>query len=282
MWPGIRFAFAAHGVADVRVTAGPTDERNLARGAIAGGATTIVVVGGDGTSSNVADVILRSGANVRLGVVPAGTGNDFAKILGTAGQSLGIVASLSVEPSDTRVDVGCIEDKHFLNSCGLGFDVAVLQGLDRTRWLTGSAVYLYAALTQVLGFRGLHLAIESPRRKRARTLYMMVVIANCPYFGGAFTIAPSADVSDGELDAVSFVDAAATRRLRLLSAATRGRHVGLPGVEVERASEFILHCDEIPFFETDGEVHRANSASVSVRCLPLALRVITGGGFGTR
>ena len=276
MLPAIRSVFATHGVTDVRITAEWRDERNVAIAAIADGCTTIVCVGGDGTTGNVADVILRSGSDATLGVIPAGTGNDFAKTLGTDGASLEVVARRAVESSGTRVDVGRVEDRFFLNSCGFGFDVAVLQGLTGVAWFNGSALYLYAALRQLYRFRGVNIAIQSPAAKRERSLYMMLLIANGPYFGGAFLIAPSATVTDGELDGIAVADASAGRRLRMLGAATRGTHTSCREVTVERAPEFTLGFDDIPFYETDGEVHQASSATVTLRCVPRALRVITG------
>lgn len=276
MLPEIRSTFVARGVTDVITTREWKDERKLATEAIARGFTTIVCVGGDGTTANVANAILHSGADTRLGVIPAGTGNDFAKILGTSGESLGMVARRSVDPASARVDAGRVEDNFFLNSCGFGFDVAVLQGLGDVRWLKGNAVYLYTALTQLLSFRGLHVTVESTALTRKRSLHMMVLIANGPYFGGGLPIAPTASITDGELDAVAVHDVRAIRRLRLLAAVALGRHAAHPAVHIERAAGFTVRFDAIPFYESDGEVHQAKSASLVVRCIPGALKVLTG------
>jgi len=273
--PAVRSAFARYGVTDVRATDQQTDEAALADSAIADGATTIVCVGGDGTSGNIANTILRSGSDVRLGVIAAGTGNDFAKTLRATSTPLDEIAGLAVARSDQRMDVGKVDDRYFLNSCGFGFDVAVVQGLAKSRWLKGKGVYVYTALRQLLGYRGLNIAIRSLAADHDRALYMMIVIANAPHFGGTFVIAPSAEVTDGELDAVLVIDAKSLRRLRLLGAATRGAHTTFEEVRMNRAAEFTLAFDQAPFYETDGEVHRAERPTVEVRCVPLALRVIS-------
>ena len=271
----VRSAFAPYGIADFKTTDSEADESVLAARAIGDGATTIICVGGDGTSSNVANVILRSGADVQLGVIPAGTGNDFAKTLGVTSTPVSEIARLAVEKSHHRIDVGRVEDRFFLNSCGFGFDVAVVQGLARSRWLKGNGVYVYTALRQLLGFRGLNIAIRSLAADHERSLYMMLVIANAPHFGGTFIIAPAADVTDGELDAVLVLDASSLKRLRLLGAATRGAHSTHKEVRVNRAPEFTLAFDEPQFYETDGEIQQAERATVEVRCVPGALRVIS-------
>ncbi len=273
--PDVRAAFSAHGITDIRTTDRQTTESALATSAIADGATTIVCLGGDGTCGNVANAILHSNANVRFGVIPGGTGNDFAKTLGVTSTPLAEIARMATEPSDFRIDVGRVDDRFFLNSCGFGFDVAVVQGLARTRWLKGNGIYVYTALRQLLGFRGLNIAIRSLAADHERSLYMMLVIANAPHFGGTFIIAPAADVTDGELDAVLVLDASSLRRLRLLGAATRGAHTAHREVRVNRAPEFMLAFDEPQFYETDGEIQRAELATVEVTCVPRALRVIS-------
>ena len=135
------------------------DEARLATHAITQGSTTIVVVGGDGTTMHVANAIIYSGADVRLAILPAGTGNDFAKVLGTDKCNPALVAARSVVRGDTRVDVGKIESHYFLNCCGFGFDVAVLEGISRNKRLRGNAVYLYTALKELFGYRGIELAV---------------------------------------------------------------------------------------------------------------------------
>jgi YegS/Rv2252/BmrU family lipid kinase len=275
--PAVRAAFARYGVSDFRTTHERTDEVALAKSAIADGATTVVCVGGDGTSANVANAILHSNASVRLGVIPAGTGNDFAKTLRATSTPFDDIARLAMAQSDDRMDVGRVDDRFFLNSCGFGFDVAVVQGLAKSRWLKGNGVYVYTALRQLLGFRGLDIAIRSLAADHERALYMMIVIANAPHFGGTFVIAPTADATDGELDAVLVVDASSWRRLRLLGAATRGAHMAFKEVRVNRAPEFTLAFDQAPFYQTDGELQRANSATVVVSCVPAALRVLVAG-----
>jgi diacylglycerol kinase (ATP) len=110
-------------------------------------------------------------------------------------------------------------------------------------------------------------------------MYLLVVIANGARFGGGFAIAPSATVTDGELDAVLIRNASATRRLRMLAAATRGTHGRFGEVSVERAPRFTFSFADNPFYESDGEVHQASRRELTVECVPAALRVLTGDTF---
>ncbi|HMA21498.1 MAG TPA: YegS/Rv2252/BmrU family lipid kinase [Gemmatimonadaceae bacterium] len=276
MIPQIRERFAEVGVSDILFTRQRGDEGPLAEQAIAQGCTTLVVVGGDGTTTHVGNAILKSGSNTRLAVLPAGTGNDFAKTLGTDRSDVATLARLSVQAGDARIDVGKIEDRFFLNCCGFGFDVAVLEGIERTRWLRGNAVYLYTALRQLFDYDGIDLQIGGTTGGWKR--HLLLVIANTEYFGGMFRIAPGASAADGMLDAVSILDVPHLRRIPLLAAATRGAHASRPECTITRAMSFKVSFPVPPTYETDGELHRAQAENLVVTSCPRALRVVTASG----
>ena len=273
MAPAINAAFAAPG-AGITFTTGAGGEKTAARSAIADGARTIVVVGGDGTASNVANVIMNSGEDVRMAVLPAGTGNDMAKVLGTAHASPAEVARLCANAEAQRMDVGRVEDVFFVNCCGFGFDVAVLEGIERNKRLRGNAVYVYTALSQILGYRGINAAVVSPGSARQAQLHMLLVIANAAYFGGAFEIAPGATAKDGQLDAVSILDIAPWKRVGILAAAMAGKHERFRECVRERSAQFDIGFDDPPLYECDGELHRARSSSLRISSCPAALSVV--------
>ncbi len=273
--PDVRRAFARVGVEDVRISSSKQDEKVVARRAIADGRTTLAAVGGDGTWSNIANAILETGADVRLALLAAGTGNDFAKSVGAPARDLDASARLAADGPDQRVDVGRIENRYFLNIAGFGFDVAVLEDSERVFFLRGNAVYVYSALRQLLGYRPSLIDLQSVDGHHSLAKRLMLVIANARHFGGAFHIAPFASITDGLLDAVSIADATAMRRLALFAAAARGTHVKHAEVTIEQSSAFHLRFQSPPAYETDGEYHRAASAQIEVACLPGALRIVT-------
>ena len=276
MLPRIREVFAALGVSAVDVTGSAGEERALADRALADGCTTLVAVGGDGTWSNVAGAILASGADCRLALLAAGTGNDFAKTVGVPAGDLEATARLAVEGGDARVDVGRIEGRHFLNIAGFGFDIAVLEDCARITWMKGGNLYLVSALRQLFGYPGVEIAVGSPLRERGKARHLMLVIANAKHFGGSFHIAPGAELADGLLDAVSILDAPPLGRIGLFVATTRGTHTADPRVITEQASRFTLRFPAPPAYETDGEYRRAESDVLEIECVPNALRVVVG------
>lgn len=268
----MRRAFGQVGVGenDVQTTARPGEEAALTRRAIDEGATTIVAVGGDGTWSNVASALIRSGADCRLGLIAAGTGNDFAKSVGAPARDCVVSARLAVYGPDCRVDVGRVEDQYFLNAVGFGFDVAVLEEAARVRWLRGTLLYAYAALHQLLRYDGIDVAFDAERT----TCRLIFVVANGRWFGGAFQIAPSASCDDGLLDAVAIPEATGIERVRLFASAIRGAHVRLPNVDGRQARAFTLEFASPPAYDLDGEYRQARSNTVTIECVPRALRVV--------
>jgi diacylglycerol kinase (ATP) len=228
-------------------------------------------VGGDGTWSNVADAIVHSGTDCRLALVAAGTGNDFAKSVVVPARDYAATARLAVDGPDRRVDVGRVENRHFLNAVGFGFDVAVLESATKVRWLKGSLLYAYAALGQILRYRGVDLAGSDDPDAASHLLF---VVANGRWFGGAFQIAPHASCDDGLLDAVAVADASPLGRVRLFFNALRGSHIRLPMVEMRQARTFSLTFQTPPAYEVDGEYRIAAGTALDIECLPGALRVV--------
>lgn len=271
----VRRAFAAVGVTDIRSTSARGDERVVARRAIEDGVTTIVAVGGDGTWGNVANAIIGSGADVRLALAAAGTGNDFAKTVGAPASDFAATARLAVDGPDVAVDVGCIEGKYFLNVTGFGFDIAVIEDVEKITALKGDLVYVYSALRQLFGYRGIPIEVSNGSAGHGVVQHLMLIIANGKNFGGSFRIAPDASVTDGRLDAVAIRVAPPLRRMRLFGAATRGTHMGLAEVRAEQSDHFTLTFAAPPAYETDGEYNRAATSTLDVWCVPGALRVVS-------
>lgn len=271
----IREAFAARGLTDVRGTRAAGDETRLVQEALDDGVTTLVVAGGDGTWSKCAVALARAGSPARMAFLSAGTGNDFAKNLHAPSRDPEAMARLVAEGGvERRVDLGRVDDAWFTNVAGFGFDVAVLRASGAWPVLRGPAVYVAAAVGELFRYDGLDARLDDADWARR----LMLVFSNGRAFGGTFRIAPGARVDDGRLDLVSFADTSSARRVPLLVRALRGTHLADARVEHRAAASFTLECREPPWFELDGELHRAPNAKVTIASLPGALRVLEAPG----
>ena len=259
------------------LTQGPGDEARLAEDAIHRGFRRIVAVGGDGTWGNVGNAILRTGVPAALGLVPGGTGCDLAKTLGIPPRDVGACCRIVLDGATRTIDVGRIEDKHFLNIAGFGYDVAVLEDSWNVPYLEGGALYLYCALRQLGSYRGFSLEQEVDGRPLGKRDMLMVIVANARIFGGGFRVAPHADLEDGKLEAVAFGNMGLSGRVSALVRLLRGTHLRHPRVTAATASRLVYRFASPPAYETDGEWNQARSAEIVVEAVPKALRVLVPG-----
>jgi len=273
----LRAAFTERQLGGIYETTQSGDEERVTALALARGARTIVAVGGDGTCSRIANAVLRTANTCRLAVLPAGTGNDFAKTLGVTAYGPEQIKELVSSDRTAEVDVGFADGQFFLNSCGFGFDASVLEATSRVRFLKGDAVYIYSALQQLFTYRGIDVSPSGAQgAKRGRML--MVTVSNGRFLGGAFKIAPHASVLDGKLDACFFSDAGVVERVKLFLGALRGTHLGMPSVSSAGVRELTLTFADKPKMEMDGELRTARSRTVELKCIPGALSVLATPG----
>lgn len=280
--PSVREAFGAVGVTDIRLTERAGDESRVVRAALADGAETIAIVGGDGTWGRCAGAVLDAGAGdkVRLAFLTGGTGNDFAKNLGAPTTDFAAMARLTADPAcERRVDAGAIEcggkTHWFLNVAGFGFDAVVLQDTSKGGKLGGNAVYIAAALKRLIGYPGF--AFTEGGTDGQTRFAMMLVFSNGTNFGGAFRIAPRAKVDDGMFDLIEIGNVRGLWRIPLFLNALRGAHLSHSKVRARRGARCMLAFTGAPACDLDGELVQLSSRDVVVRMAPGALRVVAPG-----
>lgn len=270
-----RSALEAEGACAVWVTREPGDEVRCAAEALAAGADTICVLGGDGTWSRVAAVLAERRATARFVPLAAGSGNDFAESLELPAGDVVAMASLARHAGDRRVDAGVVDGRYFFNAAGIGLDVAVLESLERTRWLSGRARYAAAAIRPLFTYAAFSASVAFDALPAPTRDLLAVVVCNGRRFGGMLQVAPSAEVDDGQLDVVTVGAASLARRLALFAAATRGRHIGQREIELRRVSRCVVGGNDRPSsFELDGERYPWTGNPLEFRCVHHALRVV--------
>ena len=176
--------------------------RPLAARAVKQGAYGVVAVGGDGTINQVAPALV--GSKTRLGLIPAGTGNGFARALAIPLDAQGACRVLARGVSK-RFDYGAMDlGRGYANMLGLGWDAWIAGKANELRWLnkiSGFLRYLGAAILCAgkLGTQKMRLVIDG---KVVEGDFLVVAIANSPQYGFGCTIAPMAHMADGHFDVV--------------------------------------------------------------------------------
>ena len=250
------------------MTKAPGHATELAYAAAQSGAETVLAIGGDGTAVEVARGLI--GTPAALGVIPAGTGNDFIKTLGLPKDPLAALDFVLAHPArDT--DVGDVNGRLFLNEIGTGFDVTVLDFAQKAkRFCRGLLPYLYGVIRTLFHFRGIQLSYAMDGGEMVTKDVFVIAVANGGVIGGGIPIAPEAQADDGLLDVV-VVNKIRSRNLpaRLIGL-MRGKILSFPETQFIRAKKVFFSADKMRV-NIDGEV--TDEASVETRLLPKALRI---------
>lgn len=159
----------------------------------------VIAVGGDGTAYEVACGLMDTG--MPLGIIPAGTGNDFIKTVGVPKKPLDAL-SFILNHKPRPVDVGSMNDRLFLNVCGTGFDVTVLDNANAAKkYCRGLMPYLIGLIRAIFHYRPVHVRFTADGDAQERDV-LICSVANGRFIGGGIPICPDATADDGLLDLV--------------------------------------------------------------------------------
>lgn len=247
------------------------DGRRKTRRAIEEGVDTILVVGGDGMVNSIGSELI--GSPVALGVIPAGSGNGFARHFNIPLQPEPAAQALAKAKRRT-IDVGTMNGRPFLVTCSLAWDGALVRTFDRSP-VRGILPYVFAAVYEYLGYapQPFEVVVDD---EPARTFPDPVVftIANLTQFGGGARIAPSAHADDGMLELVTVAQRDAPMVLPNLGKLFDGRIDTVPQVTTLRFSRMKVRRAKPGPVQLDGELLEA-PAEVELGVLPKALNVLT-------
>lgn len=174
------------------------DAEKIARALTERGETDIIVLGGDGTLHEVLNGLVDP-AKCRLGVIPSGTGNDFAE---KAGIPLDVkkATQLILDGNAQETDYLQVGDRRCMNVAGIGMDVDVLERCQKGK-LKGKMKYLLSLTQSLFAFKGYQIEIVSDGVKETRNA-LIAAACNGTQFGGGIIICPTAEIADGKIDVV--------------------------------------------------------------------------------
>ncbi len=266
---------------EVERTAGPGHGTELAARAVQAGAQRVVAVGGDGTVHEVANGLLRSpgGADVALGVVPIGSGNDFAKLVGLYRHSPVRAVRRLVTAQTARFDAGLVCEEYFVNSVGFGFGPEVVRVRNAMPGLSGFGLsgftsYFVPVLHAFAGYRAQRFEVRA--RGFAETGYMMMVeVCNGTTAGGSYRFAPDAQPGDGWLDVCLVRRVSLLRFLMAVARVMRGTHANMGEVALFQTREVTIRSLDGPLLlHLDGELRQPDASQCTVRLEPGRLKVM--------
>lgn len=276
-WPAVRAVLQDAGArVELAETARHGHAVELAGAAARAGWPAVVAMGGDGTVHEVVNGLLRASdgeaATAALGIVPAGSGNDFALLAGIA-RDPAEAARRIVSGAERRVDAGRVGDRWFTNGVGVGLDARVAVEANRNRRLRGIGIYLWALARVLRTFRPPVMRVEIDGEVIERPL-TLATVGNGGRHGGGFWICPAARIDDGMLD-VCVCDGLGTLRiLRFLPKVLRGTHVGESCVHMRTARHVRITSDTPLPVHADGEILSEAARELEIEIAPGCLRLL--------
>ena len=257
--------------------AGSGDEAEQAcRQAVAEGLGALVAVGGDGTVHRALQAVATT--QVGFGVVPAGTGNDFAAGTGVPSAPLKAAEAIAAAIRDQRdraMDLARVttaegDVRWFGAVLAAGFDAIVNERANRMRRPRGPRRYDLAILLEMARLRPRRYTLVLDGADRSLT-GVLVAIGNCRSYGGGLLICPDADPADGLLDVVVAGSLGRGDLIRLKPRLRRGTHLSDPRVAAYTAREVRIEAEGIIAY-ADGE--RIAALPLLVSCIPGAVRLL--------
>ena len=271
-----RAALERSGLAhEFSLTAGHGDASRLVTEGIAAGYRRFAVVGGDGTTEQVADALMDHDWSTppALGVIPIGSGSDFVRTFGF-GRSVSDAVARLADGEPYPIDVGRVDGpwgrRHFVNVADIGIAAATIPVAMRLpRWLGGTR-YPAAFWLVLPRFRTAEVEVEVGDRTY-RGPAINVVIANGQFFGGGMNVAPKAMLMDGEFDVQVFTGPK-RHAVTLMPRVMRGLHLRHSGVRRFTGPEVSVRVTSPWPVDVDGELlDVTNELRASI--LPAALHL---------
>ncbi len=262
---------------EVHQSAGVGDLENQVREAVRSGCSQLIVAGGDGSVHEAVNGIMSARGQAALGVVPVGTGNDFAKAAGIPldwEAATTLLARRVADGAEPRsMDLGRMNDRWFANGAGIGLDAKVTKIARSYRWPVGDLVYLAAIFRAMVdGIATPEILVESDALQWDGPL-TLANISNGPWVGGMFHIAPMAKNDDGALELLIAAPVTRRRILQLLPKLMRGSHMQEKEIAHASVRRVKVSASAPVPSHLDGEVQPPQT-DFDIEVLPGALRLL--------
>ncbi len=274
-----------YGAADWSGTVYPTHATELARQAGLDGYDMVIALGGDGTVHEVINGLMQVPAETRpvLGVVPVGSGNDFAHAISIpAAPDRALLHALNGQSSP--VDIGLMTDEngrqeYFDNTVGIGFDAVVTIRSHKLPVVRGFLMYLTAVIQTILLNHDPSLMKVQTEAGAWEETALMFTLCNGGREGGGFMIDPKAKNNDGEMSYAMVRKCSRLAMFRLIPEFMNGTHMRFPQIKMGTCTTLSIQADRPMYIHADGEIFTSfgsNLKAVRFETLPSALRVVCG------
>jgi YegS/Rv2252/BmrU family lipid kinase len=264
----------------------PTHATQLAKQAGEDGYGLVIAMGGDGTVHEVVNGLMQIPADRRpvMGVVPVGSGNDFAHGIGVPKQADHALAH-ALRGEASGVDLGLMTDErgrqeYFDNTLGLGFDAVVTIRSHRLPVVRGFLMYLTAVIQTILLNHDPALVQFETDQEKWEDRVLMTTLCNGGREGGGFMLSPDSNMADGMLEYVMVRKVSRLMMFRLVPEFMKGTHRRFTRkIRMGTCRRLSMSSDRPLYIHADGEIFTSfgsNLHKVDFEVVPRALQVVKG------
>ena len=254
---------------EIRFTTRRKEAEQLAQCAVKQGFDKIVSVGGDGTIYEVLNGIM--GMNVLLGVIPAGTGNDFVRTVGI-GQDIEEALHTVVYGKERSIDCGKVNGRYYINVAGIGFDTEVLEEVESIKkYLSGKLAYLSGVFRTLFQYKFKKIQIVIDGQVYNKEI-LLVAFANGKFYGGGMKISPGSDIQDGYIDVCIIHKMPKWKILRLFPTIFSGEHIKVKEVTMYRGKEIRINSALPLAINLDGDL--VGYTPFTLEVIPNAIKIL--------
>ncbi len=196
---------------------------------------TIVACGGDGHVSNLAPIAAEN--DTKFGIIPTGSGNDFALSLGL--NNIDNIISALIKDNFKLTDLWKLNNKVFCTVANIGFSSKANEWANKRKFISGSFLYFSSVISTIFNFKPINLKVKIDEKVFEKKTWL-IACANTPFFGGGMNIAPYASSSDSLIDLVLVGDVSRYEFLKTFPNVYKGQHVNHHSISHFRGKNIII------------------------------------------
>ncbi|QQK79963.1 diacylglycerol kinase family lipid kinase [Salicibibacter cibi] len=236
----------------------------------------IIVIGGDGTIHEVINGLIKS--NIPMGIIAAGSGNDFARALNIPMNAAEAFESI-LAGNERTVDVGRIGDKSCATVIGIGFDGQVAQTVNASKtkkWMKffrpGKMSYIISVFKVLFDYKPANISIKIDDKTEEMMDVWLVAVANFPYYAGGMAICPNAKGNDGYFELCVVHGMSKLQFIRTFPGVFKGKHVSHPSIKMLTGKQIEISSSSTMIVHGDGEI--IGETPIKINMEENALRVV--------
>ncbi|QQK76082.1 diacylglycerol kinase family lipid kinase [Salicibibacter cibarius] len=237
----------------------------------------IIVIGGDGTIHEVING-LKTSKNIPMGIIAAGSGNDFARALNIPMNTVEAFESI-LAGTERTVDIGRIGDKSCATVIGIGFDGKVAQTVNASKtkkWMRflrlGRMSYIISVFKVLFNYKPANISIKIDDQTEEMTDVWLVAVANFPYYAGGMAICPNANGNDGYFELCVVHGMSKLQFIRTFPGVFKGKHISHPSIKMLTGKQIEISSSSAMIVHGDGEI--IGQTPIKINIEEKALRVM--------